>query len=92
MKDGRDRGDVITLYKIVNGTEKLDNLNLVMMEEETRQMKGHSKEIKKESVFKGHKKAHLATWNKLKEEVAEVTNIHKFKEMLDIWRYGDRTL
>ena len=20
------------------------------------------------------------------------TNIHKFKEMLDIWRYGDRTL
>ena len=31
-------------------------------------------------------------WNELKEEVVTATNIHKFKEMLDIWRYGDRTL
>ena len=32
------------------------------------------------------------TWNGLKEEVVTATNIHKFKEMLDIWRYGDTTL
>ena len=34
----------------------------------------------------------MDTWNGLKGEVVTATNIHKFKEMLDIWRYGDRTL
>ena len=32
------------------------------------------------------------TWNGLKEEVVEATNILKFKEMWDMLRYGDRTL
>ena len=32
------------------------------------------------------------TRNGLREKVVTATNIHKFKEMLDIWRYGDRTL
>ena len=34
LQDRRER-DLITLYKIVNGFEKLDKQNLVMMEEET---------------------------------------------------------
>ena len=46
---------------MVNGTEKLDNQNLVMMEEETRQMRGHSRKIKNESVSKGHKKIQFST-------------------------------
>ena len=67
------------------------------MEEETRQMKEHSRKIKKESVSKGYKMYSFPhgivdTWNGLKEEGVTATNIHKFKEMLDIWRYGDRTL
>ena len=37
----RERGDLINLYKIVNGIEKLEKQNLVMMEVETRQMRGH---------------------------------------------------
>ena len=47
LQDRRERGDLITLYNIVNGIEKLDKQNLVMMKEETRQMRGHSKKIKK---------------------------------------------
>ena len=51
----------------------------------------------KESVFKGHKKTQFSTYNcghleRIKKEVVEATNIHKFKEMLAIWRSGDRTL
>ena len=51
----RERGDLITLYKIVNGIEKLDKQNLVM-EEESRQMRGHSRKIKKSWCLKDTKK------------------------------------
>ena len=47
LQDRRERGDLITLYKIVNGIEKLENQNLVMMEEESRHVGGHSRKIKK---------------------------------------------
>ena len=66
-----------------------------MMKEETRKTKGHSKI--RELVFKGHytysfPHRTVDIWNGLKEEVVTVTNIHKFKEILDKWIYGDRTL
>ena len=35
LQDRTERGDLITLYKIVNGIEKLDKQDLVMMSEET---------------------------------------------------------
>ena len=93
LQDRRERGDLITFYKIVNGIEKLDEQNLVM-EEETRQMRGHSRKIRKSQCLKDTKKYSFPhrivdTWNGLKEEVVTATNIRKFKEMLDICRYGD---
>ena len=96
LQDRRESGDLITLYKIVNSFEKLDEQNLEM-EEETRQMRGHSRKIRKSRCLKDTKKYSFPhrivdTWNGLKEEVVTATNIHKFKEMLDIWRYGYRTL
>ena len=43
------------MYRIVYGIEKIDKQNLVMMEEESRQMRGQTlKEDQKESVSKGH--------------------------------------
>ena len=56
LQDRRKRGDLITSYKIVNYIEKLDKQNLMMMEEKTRQMIGHSRKIKKR-----HKKAQFTT-------------------------------
>ena len=47
LQDRRKRGDLIILYKVVNGIVKLDKQNLVMMEEKSRQMRGHSGKIKK---------------------------------------------
>ena len=97
LEDRRKRGDPITPYKIVNGIGKQDNPNLVMMEEETRQMRGHSRKINKSRCFKDTRKYSFPhrivdTWNGLKEEVVAATNIHKYMVVLDIWRYGDRTL
>ncbi|MPC25582.1 hypothetical protein E2C01_018700 [Portunus trituberculatus] len=31
-------------------------------------------------------------WNALDNEVVTAHNVHNFKEKLDKWRYGDRTL
>ena len=73
--------------------EKLDTQNLVMMEEETRQMRGHTRKSRclKDTEKHNFPQRIVDTWNGLKEEVVTATNIHKFKEMY-IWRYGDRTL
>ena len=50
LQDKRER-DLITLNKIVNGIEKIDKQDLVMMNKETRQMRGHSR-IKKSRCLK----------------------------------------
>ena len=68
-----------------------------MMEEESRQMRGHSRKIKKSRCLKDTRKYSFPhrivdSWNGLKEEIVEATIIHKFNEIMDIWRYGDRTL
>ena len=59
------------------------------MEEETKQMRGHSGKIKKTPYLKGTRKyssphSIVDTCTGLKEEVVTATNIHKLKEMLDI--------
>ena len=35
LQDRRERGDLLTLYRIVNGIEKLDKQDLVIKNEET---------------------------------------------------------
>ena len=52
LQDRREKSDLITLY---NGIEKLDNQNLVMMEE-PRQMRGHSRKIKKSRCLEDTRK------------------------------------
>ena len=49
LQDRREREDVIILYKILNGIEKLDKHDLMM--KEIGQMRRHFKE---ELVFTGH--------------------------------------
>ena len=55
LQDTRKREDLITLWKIINGIEKLDKQDLVMIEEGTRQMREYSK-IKKSQSLKDNKK------------------------------------
>ena len=52
LEDRRERGDLITLYKIVNGMEKMDKQDLVMMTEDQGRTRGHSKKIRKRQCVK----------------------------------------
>ena len=62
LQDRREKGDPTSMYKTVNGIEKLDKQNLVRMEEKTRQMTGQTlKADHNESVFKGHYKVQFFT-------------------------------
>ena len=97
LQDRRERGDLITLYKIINGIKKIDKEELVVVKQEGRQTRGHSKKIRKSQCVGDIRKYSFPhrivdTWNGLNEEVVTATNIHNFKEKLDKWRYGDRTL
>ena len=93
----RERGDLITMYKLVNQIEKVDRQDLVLhMEEGTRRTRGHIKKIRKSRCTGDIKKYSFPhrtvdIWNDLREEVVVAANVHMFKEKLDAYRYGDRT-
>ena len=42
LQDRKERGDIITLYKTVNGIEKQDKQDLVLMNEETTHIRENS--------------------------------------------------
>ena len=70
---------------------QLDKKNLVIMEEETRHMRGCTRKIRTSQCLKDTKEEHFPhsivdTWNGLKVEVVTATNINKFKKMFNIWR------
>ena len=97
LQDRRERGDLITMYKIISGMEKIDNEELVVVREEVSRTRGHSKRIRKSHCVGNTRKYSFPhrivdTWNGLNEEVVTATSVHNFKEKLDKWRYGDRTL
>lgn len=98
LQDRRERGDLITMYKIVKGIEKIDRQDLVLLaNEEGRRTRGHSKKIRKSKCSGDIRKYSFPhrtvdIWNGLSEEVVAADNVHKFKEKLDRWRHGDRTL
>ena len=61
-------------------------------------MRGHSKRIRKRQCLRDTKKYSFPhrtvdVWNGLSEEiVTAAASVQKFKEMLDIYSYGDRTI
>ena len=82
---------------IINGIERVDKEDLVMMKEEVRRTRGHSKKIRKSGCVGDIRRNSFPhrtvdTWNGLSDEVVSATNVHSFKEKLHKWRYGDRTL
>ena len=97
LQERRERGDLITMFKLVNNMEKVDREDLVVkVEEQERRTRGHTKKLKKTQCFGDIKKYSfphrtVETWNKLKEEVVTAKSVHMFKEKLDKLWYGDRT-
>ena len=97
LQGRRERGDLIIMYKIVNGIEKIDKEDLVLVTEEDRRKRGHVKKIKTRQCMKDIGKYSfphrtVEKWNGLNNEFVTAHNVHKFQEKLDEWRHGERTL
>ncbi|MPC19920.1 hypothetical protein E2C01_012849 [Portunus trituberculatus] len=85
------------MYKIVNGIEKIDKKDLVLVTEEDRKTRCHAKKIKMRQCVKDIGKycfplRTVEKWNALNNEVVSAHNVHNCKKKLDKWRHGDRTL
>ena len=98
LQNRRERGEIVMMYKIINGNEKLDIENLVILAEDRdgcRRTRGHSKKIKGHCTknVKKYSFAHRTVdmWNDQSEVVVTAASIHAFKGRLDRHRYGDRT-
>ena len=59
LQNRRERGDLVMMYKIISGKEKLDLENLVILAEDrdgNRRTRGHSKKIEKSQCIRDVKK------------------------------------
>ena len=64
LQDRRERGDLITMYKIVNGIEKIDKEDLVLGTEEDRRTRGHVKKLRtRQCVCEGYWKIQFSPQN-----------------------------
>ena len=89
LEERRERGDMITMYKIVNRLDILDREDLIKMSSST-QLRGHPKKIHKDSCMGDVKKYSfpyrgIDTWNKLSREVVCPASVSQMKEKLDIY-------
>ena len=97
LKQRRERGDMITIYKLLNKLEVIDNDKLLQREMgENRHTRGHSRKLKKGRCLKDTKKhsfpqRSIVAWNNLPEEIVTSKCVHKLKEKLDNYRNGDGT-
>ena len=96
LEQRRERGDLITLFKIVNGMDSVDREDLVTAQR-VRGLRGHDNQLSKGVCLKDIKKysfphRSIDKWNKLDRRVVEARNIHQMKTRLDICRYGDGTI
>ena len=97
LKERRERGDLITIYKLVNDIEKIDREDLLLKgQRETGNLRGHGSKLRKGICLKNTKKfsfphRNIDTWNGLNEEIVTAASVHKFKTKLDKNRYGDGT-
>ena len=97
LRQRRERGDMITIYKLLNKLEVIDNSTLLQRETgDNRQTRGHSRKLKKGRCLKDTKKhsfpqRSIEAWNNLPEEIVTAKCVHKLKEKLDSYRNGDGT-
>ena len=95
LEERRERGDMITMYKIVNGMDILDREDLIKISS-NRQLRGHPKKIHKDSCMGDVKKYSfpyrgIDKWNKLSREVVCAESVSQMKDKLDKYGQRDRT-
>lgn len=86
LEKRRERGDLIALYRILGGLEKMDRDDLVIRD--VSNTRGHIKKIKVSACRRDIKKYSfphrcITTWNGLSQETVCAKNIQSFKASLD---------
>lgn len=94
LEERRERGDLITLYKCVNGLEFIDRDNFITPA--VGRTRGHSRKLARNRGKKDVKKFSFPTrtiekWNALPEKVVCAKTIHSFKERYDQMKQADGT-
>ena len=94
LEQRRERGDLIMVYRVMKGVERLDREDLV--NRDIRDTRGHGKKLKMGNCRREIKKRSfpqrcIETWNSLDKAVVQTETIHDFKAKLDVYRYGDGT-
>ena len=94
LEERRERGDMITLHKCVNGLEFIDRDNFITPA--VGRTRGHSKKLARRRSKKDIRKFSFPTrsiekWNALPEEVVCAKTIHSFKEKYDQMEKADVT-
>ena len=94
MEQRRER-DLIAVYRLMNGMEKVDNQDLVTWDK--RDTRGYGKKIKKATCRMNIKKYSfpyriVETWNSLERDVVNARSIHDLRDKLDNSRYRDGTI
>jgi len=94
LEQRRERGDLIMVYRVMKGMERLDREDLVNWD--IRDTRGHGKKLKRDNCRREIKKRSfpqrcIETWNSLDKAIVQAETIHDFKAKLDVYRYGDGT-
>ena len=92
LESRRERGDLINIFKMVNG---LDRTGEDLLNRDTSVTRGHGRKLKKERCLRDIKKFSfphrtVGMWNGLEEDIVNAASMHSFKARLDKIRYQGR--
>ena len=88
LSERRQRGDMIQLYKIFNGIDKLETSKTIAVQ--LNQTRGHRFKYQKEITKQVHRENFFFNrsanlWNSLPSEVVNAETVNSFKAGLDCW-------
>ena len=93
LQQRRERGDLLTIYRIMENMEVLDRQDLLIWDK--RNTRGHKRKLK-DNYRRNLKKNSFPhrvvdVWNNLDKTTVCAKTIHEFKTKLDNVRYRDGT-
>ena len=94
LEQRRERGDLIPVYRVIKGLQKLGRENLLIWN--TRDTRGHKTKLKKDNGRRDINKFSLLqgcveAWNGLEKGIVHAGTVHAFMAKLNTYRYGDGT-
>ena len=96
LKDRRIRGDMIEVYKLMSGKEKVDHRQFFQISCSQYNLRGHNlKLLKKRSRLEVRKhffsQRTVSVWNSLPKQVVNAESVNGFKNAYDHYNMGNRS-